>query len=300
MFSPLAVAPWREEELPETIPGHLRALRGVFPCLPFGVAPGPREAGAGWREFIDSVVPDPPHGAAANGLWRRREGGGADIVEIAYDHADGPILQERQSFRGDSQSASLTVDYRATVRQSVRLPFGYHVLVCWPLAPDTVELKPGAFAFGLTYPGIVEPGCMVVRPNAMFDALEAVPSASGGTVDLTRPAHAGPLEDVVQLCGIDGVFEVCYPSERSGLRITWDTRMMPSCLVWLSRFGLKEPPWNGRFTAIGIEPIAAAFDFAPEVSAGGNPIARLGTSTAVELTPDRPLATSINLAAFEW
>lgn len=300
VFSPLAIAPWREEEMPGTMPGHLRALRGVFPCLPFGVSPRPREAGAGWQELIGVDAPDPPHGAAANGLWRRLAASGGDALQIGYDHADGPILAEQQSFRGMPDTASLTIAYSARVRREIRLPFGYHVLARWPPASEPVELRPGRFAVGLTYPGIVEPNRILVRPNAAFDALRAVPAATGGPVDLTRPDHVGPIEDVVQLCGIEGVFEVLYPGERAGLRITWDGRVMPSCLLWLSRFGLTEAPWNGRFTAIGIEPIAAAFDLSPEISTVDNPIWRRGVATAIALSPDRRFETSISLSAFEW
>jgi hypothetical protein len=296
-FSPLAVAPWSGESMPPGTPGHLHKLRGVFPCLPFGVAPRPRELAAEWSALVGSAIPDPPHGAAANGDWRRQ--GRGMPLSLTYRHGPGSdVLEETQVLRPDASSPAVALEYRATVRGKLRLAFGWHVIVRWPEEAHAIELRPGQFAFGLTYPGIVEPGVMATAPAAEFCDLARVPSREGRLIDLARPAHPAPAEDVVQLCGIDGTFEVRFPLEGAGLRIAWDSRALPSCLLWLSRRGLQEPPWCGRFTGIGIEPIAAAFDLHSEVSLTPNPISARGVATHVALEPDRPFATTLRLEAF--
>jgi hypothetical protein len=74
---------------------------------------------------------------------------------------------------------------------------------------------------------------------------------------------------------------------------------LPSCLLWFSRYGLQDAPWRGRFTGIGIEPIASAFDFAATVSTAENPINRRGIATSIVLRPDLAWTTSLRLEAFE-
>ncbi len=45
-------------------------------------------------------------------------------------------------------------------------------------------------------------------------------------------------------------------------------------MLWISDRALQEAPWNGRYRGLGVEPVAAAFDFGEAASAGPNPIAR--------------------------
>jgi hypothetical protein len=293
VFSPLAVAPWAGDAMAPKCSGSSQQTRGVFPCLPFGVAPRPREASAAWAAITGAEAPEPPHGAAANGLWRRS---GTSIV---YAHGSmGGIASESQTVLTDASAPAVEIAHEARVRRMLRLPIGWHVIVRWPEEAGAIEPRLEPFAFGLTCPGIVEPGVMTTAPATELRDLAHVPAREGGLIDLARPAHPAPAEDVVQLCRIDGTFEVRYPLERAGLRVTWDARRLPSCLLWLSRRGLQEPPWCGRFTGIGIEPIAAAFDLHPEVSVTPNPISARGVATHVALVPDGPFATTLRPEAF--
>lgn len=305
-FSPLSVAPWSGEALPPDVPPHLTELRGVFSCLPFGSSSRPRELSPDWATVVGPDIPDPQHGEAANGMWDRL--GQAEAVpdddsrplRIGFRHDPfGAIVEETQTIGFDVMATGFEVTYSVEVRRALRLPFGFHVMIRWPEPPGGLRLLPGRFAFGLTYPGLVEPGTMATRPGLEFSNLDSVPAYRGGAVDLTRPDLREPLEDIVQLCGIDGCFEVHYPHDGAGLRIGWDSEVMPSCLLWFSRRGLTDTPWNGRYTAIGIEPIAAAFDLAPAASIADNPINRRGIATCVSLAPERRLETRLRIEAFE-
>ena len=100
------------------------------------------------------------------------------------------------------------------------------------------------------------------------------------------------------LCGMEGRFDIAYPDEGFGLRILWDGAVLPSCLIWFSRHGLQEAPWQGRYTGIAIEPIAAAFDFLPGVSLGRNPVNARGISTAVSFQGGKPWETCLRLEAY--
>lgn len=95
-----------------------------------------------------------------------------------------------------------------------------------------------------------------------------------------------------------GRFDIAYPDEGFGLRVLWDGAVLPSCLIWFSRYGLQDVPWQGRYTGIAIEPIAAAFDFLPSVSVDQNPINARGISTAVRFQKGKPWETYLRLEAY--
>lgn len=46
-------------------------------------------------------------------------------------------------------------------------------------------------------------------------------------------------------------------------------------------------PWGGTNLCLGVEPITSAFDFGHGVSAGDNPLAKAGYSTAVDFEAGR-------------
>ena len=292
-FSPLAVPPWEDEALPHAIPGHIRGLRGVFPCLPFGVSTIPPDAAPRWRNCDDSTA-NPMHGAGANGTWRIDHVAVGE-ARIDFAHADDDVIAwSAQRIRPIANRAAISFYYRAMPRSNVRLPFGYHVMLDWA---DGIELDPGPFVLGLTYPGTLHPGQMLSLPNSSFSSLEAVPGTPPG-INMRRPDWLGPSEDVVMLRGVQGKFSVSYQSLRRRLDISWDPAIMPNCLVWYSRFGLTEEPWRGRYSAIGIEPVAAAFDFLPTVSAAPNPLNATGVTTSVDLTKDVEFTARLELEAF--
>lgn len=281
---PLAVAPWSGEPQPPSVPGHLHRLRGAFPCLPFGVGAPLLDPVAEWAFANALPMPGPPHGHASNGLWRRAN---ETPLTLRYDGSpEDPVAWMTQCLLPAPERPALAVEVTAATRADARLPFGQHWLLRLPVAPARVEIA-ADFALGLTYPGKLTPGISRARPGARFASLADVP-AEHGTLDLAHLRVMPPLEEVVQLCGVGGPLVVRYPDEGWSLRIDWDRALLPCCLIWIGGAGIAEPPWSNRFLGLGIEPIAAAFDLAPAVSAGDNPIARAGFATALDFAAERP------------
>lgn len=292
-FSPLATPPWEGEELPSGLPGHIRGLRGMFPCLPFGISAVPHDADATWR-VLGHDEPNPMHGPGANGLWDVVEASNQRIkLQFAYD--DGfPFALSEQTISPEADRPAVTFSFSALPLVDLSWPFGFHLMLKWT---EAMWLDPGSFALGLTYPGRLEPGLMRTQTGVTFKSLVEVPGPYGN-IDLTTPDWNGPTEDVVMMCGVEGIMNIEYPLERRRLKISWDPSVLPGCLLWYSRFGLGEAPWNNRYTAIGIEPVAAAFDFLPQVSAAHNPINSTGTRTAITFHRAVPFSTTLRLEAF--
>ena len=298
VFSPLLVAPWAGQPMTSNTPGHLRNLRGVFPCLPFGISEVPIEAPDAWRRLARHGEANPQHGPGANGLWKPVANDGTEL-QIIFEHSkEFAFARSLQFIRPDPSAPAIDFRFTAEARRDVSLPFGHHVLLRWPEAPARIILDPAPFAIGLTYPGALIKGHKVTLPGRTFMRLDEVPAIDSGIIDFSRPRWQAQTEELVMLCGMEGRFDIAYPDEGCGLRVLWDAELLPSCLVWLSCGGLQEAPWLSRFTGIGIEPIAAAFDFLPSVSGGHNPVNVSGIATAVRFQGGRPWETSLRLEAY--
>ncbi len=297
-LSIFAVAPWSDEPIPvdaPAIPGHLTRLRGAFPCLPFGMASEPRELAPSWHGLPFAGQTDPPHGFCANENWRVVATSDA-ILSLRYDYPDGhAIASIRQEIRPDPGAPVVDIAIEVTARRAVHLPFGQHFIL---RLDENIELEPPDFEFGLTYPAIVEPGLMLTAPRREFAALTAVPASGGGKIDLTRLRLERPFEDVVQLCGMRGPVTAIDRAAGAGLRIEWDRTLLSSCLLWMSHKGLADYPWQRQFTGLGIEPLAAAFDFSTEVSNAANPIAARGVATTIAFTPERAWMTRFRVEGY--
>ncbi|MGH6937499.1 hypothetical protein [Hypericibacter sp.] len=298
-LSIFAVAPWSDETIPvdaPAIPGHLKRLRGAFPCLPFGMASEPGALAPAWRGMPFTEQADPPHGFCANESWRMVAT--SDVpLSLRYDYpVDHAIASIRQEIRPDPARPVVDIAIEVIARRAVRLPFGQHFIL---RLDENIELEAPEFEFGLTYPAIVEPDLMLTAPGCEFGVLSAAPARDGGTIDLTRFPLGKPFEDVVQLCGMRGPVTAIDRAARATVRIEWDRTVLPSCLLWMSNKGLGDYPWQRRFTGLGIEPLAAAFDFSTPVSNAANPIAKRGIATTIEFTPERAWKTRFRVEAVE-
>ncbi len=83
------------------------------------------------------------------------------------------------------------------------------------------------------------------------------------------------------------------------MRLSWDTDILPSCLLWPSDRALADPPWNQRFRGLGIEPIAGVFDAAREVAIERNPLNDEGVRTAVSIEPGNPVTIRYRIEAVD-
>ena len=286
MIAPLWLAPWWNERH-EGLDAMTAALRGEWPCVPFGY-PQPGEGMApGWRAALASDADwphDPPHGPGSHALWRFESAAGADHVALAVDYpVDHDIAGLRRVIRPDPDAPALDFSLEITARRATALPVALHFCFRLGPRPGDTRLIPGAFARGWTHPGEIEPGRFAVAKGAGFADLAAVPAAAGGTLDLTRLPITTPAEEVLQLTDSEGRFAVAHDGEGWRADLSWPADALPSTLLWLSNRGRQGAPWNGRTLALGVEPAATAFGLSVPACRGANPIADSGTATTLTL-----------------
>ncbi|TIV47795.1 MAG: hypothetical protein E5V96_01815 [Mesorhizobium sp.] len=216
---------------------------------------------------------------------------------LAQDYpAWSSVSRVIRSIKANPDAPALNLTFTVESRRACRIPLGLHPVLDLDRPAGQVRLA-ADFDFGLTYPATMPPDAMLTMPGHEFSQLSNVPARAGGSVDLSRLPKAQPVEDVVQLCGIRAPVRVDFLDAGARLVIDWDTSVLPSCLIWIGDRALQDVPWKGQFRGLGIEPIAAAFDFAEDVSLADNPIARRGIRTAVEIAPEAPCVIRYRIEA---
>lgn len=287
--SPLHVAPWFDDPERDAQPAILRELRGEWPCIPFGTD-APRALPLGWSADGESFEgAGVPHGHASNTEWRFTNVGPMS-VELVCDYPEThPVRRLTRTIKPDPNAPALDITLTVETRRPCRLPIGLHPTFRLPL-DSSVRLMPPVFREGRVFPLDVEPGQGLLQPGTTFSTLGAVRRRDGGNLSLTDLPLEENAEELVQLCGVTGGFQLCH---REGWSVTldWDTGHFPSLLLWISNRGRAYAPWNGRHVALGVEPVCAAFDLGPAISTMPNPISAHGIATAHDFHPDRPFTT---------
>ncbi|MCZ7483143.1 hypothetical protein [Rhizobium rhizogenes] len=294
--SPLHVAPWGNEAEREKLPEILQELRGEWPCVPFGSDAG-RKLPPGWSatgESFDGA--GVPHGYSSNVHWTWNNCDERQIaMECRYPDLH-PIRLLRRRIIPDQSAAAIDIILEIEVRHPCRLPIGLHPTFRLSPRPGSVIIEPGACDQVWSFPGDVEPGAALFAPHRQWPSLGTVETRGGSTVDAAKVPLAENTEDLLQLSGIDGRLALHYRDEGFRARLTWQKEHFPSLLLWYSNHGRKAYPWNGRHLALGVEPVASAFDLGPAVSNAANPLASSGIATAIAFEPDRTFTTRYRLA----
>lgn len=297
LFVPLACAPWAgAAEADPDLPGHMRQLGGEFVCLPFGVGTVPSALAARWTGAASAYPQPVQHGVCADGEW--------DLVSSSRTHVelriDYPRTEDIKSvtrvIRADPAAPALDIQVSVHARRPTELPFALHPIFRLPERPSGVSIHI-PFRRGFTYPGTLPPGTSPLATDAEFDTLAAVPLKGGGHVDLSRLPYGYPAEEFLQLNGVTGEATVAYADENARIRLTWNPRLLPSCLLWVSDRALQEAPWGGQFRGFAIEPAAAVFDLPVDCARGPNPIRATGTRTTLAVDPGQPTVIAYRLAA---
>jgi len=295
--SPFHVAQWFNE--PDVLAGGglIAGLRGEWPCVPFGYPMPVENFPPAWQAAMESAgTPGEVHGYASNHDWSFGEATPNEIaLDIDYPRDDAIARLER-IIRPDPDAAALDFTLRVHARRATREPIALHGCFRLPVTAGGARLAPGRFATGRTHPGRVEPGAGLFAADRQFDSLTAVPALGGGTVDASALPFGQPVEELLQLDGIDGSFGLLNEAEGYRMRFTWDAEVLPSVLLWFSNRGRSAAPWNGRHLCIGIEPLCSPFGLSPDTARANNPISAAGTPTAVALTPDAPLTIRYRIA----
>jgi hypothetical protein len=287
---PMQVAPWAEEPGAADLPGILRRLRGEWPCVPFGIAREVALAGA-WADLVPDLAAGPaePHGACSNADWTWEDAGDDATLALSFSPPSGPVRRITRRIRPDADAPAVDFELVVEAAEPCRLPIGVHPVFRIPEGGAVLSV-PGADG-GMVFPAEVEPGVSRLAPGAAFADLAAVPATGGRTCDLTRLPLPWPTEELVQLAVASGRAELRHVDDGVTVTLDWDATHFPSLVLWFSNRGRTAWPWSGRHMAIGIEPVAAAFDLGTAISAGANPLGARGVATAVELHPGRPFRT---------
>jgi len=296
--SPMHVAPWANEPEANAQPGILRKLRGEWPCVPFGYSV-PVE---GWPEAWARVMGPPATGEEVHGhssnqdwTWRESESGSLSLA-LAYPQGS-PVERVERTITPDPSAPAVDIEFRIVVRRACRLPIGLHPVFRLPAATGAATLELGAFGEGRTYPHDVEPGAELFARDKSFTDLTSVPARAGGTADASQLPLSADTEELLQIEGLGGTAALANHAEGYRVKLSWQKEHFPSLLLWYSNRGRKASPWNGRHVAIGIEPICSPFGLGPATALADNPIARSGTATAREFSPDEPFVTRYRIEA---
>jgi hypothetical protein len=248
--SPFSLSPWTPSQPDPSLPNLLTYLRGDFLCLPFG-----------------GQAKGPPHGDVANADWT--------LV------AQTPTRLTLRQIGADTgatvtKSLSLVPGHHAVYAEHVienlvgRWNYGNHPVLDLSAVPaGGARVATSAFRWGSVYPGEFsnptngEAG--LLRPNARFSDLTAVPTKSGADTDLTRyPARPG-YDDLIMLVNAPATEEqpfawtaVTFPG------YVWfqlkDVGDFPATLFWLSNGGRPGHPWESRHLGrLGLEEVCSHF-----------------------------------------
>ncbi|MPW21850.1 hypothetical protein GCT13_34520 [Paraburkholderia sp. CNPSo 3157] len=297
-YQPFYEAPWISDG---TAPpaGLLGQLRSEFPCVPFGVPYEPETVVADWRDSVAAAVmhDDHPldtsdnllHGYVCVGEWTLVSQT-AHEIHIALDYpVSSSIARVVRVIRADPHGPAIDFSVKVEARRKTRRPIGLHPNLALPKVAGAFQIHPGVFQFGMVHPAGPEPGVSRAVPGAMFDRLDSVPVRDGGTTAFDRFPFEHDTEEIIQLCGVDGVVTLTDDELQVTYRLTWDASALPSLLLWISNRGRSYSPWNSRNVCLGVEPVSSAFELGCRAGLAENPINERGVPTALSIEPDRPL-----------
>ena len=250
--SPLYVAPWGDDA---RWPGLLRALRGEWPCLPFGTVAAPPGLPPGFetRNATDTWN----HGYGANHMWRLVEKT-ADRLTLRIDYPSEEAIESlERTIEVDPEAPALIVSLTVHARRDVVLPFALHPTFAIP--DEGVEVLACPYQMVHSYPVSPESGISRSLPNHAFASLKEIATATG-PMDVTRLPLLGKTEELLQIAGCRPPFVLRYSTQQADVLLDWNPDELPDALLWISNGGRAYEPWSGRNFALGVEPAQSFFD----------------------------------------
>ena len=214
--------------------------------------------------------------------------------------AHSAIARLERRVRWLDDGASLRVESTVFARRNVECPVALHPTV--RLDAGRVRLRMPSHRAGFTYPVAAEPDASRLRPDARFDALDAVPlvTVSPGddepSADLTRYPQPFDSEELLQVTQLEGPVRVDYLDLGWTLELDWNRGVLPDLMLWVSHAGRRYAPWNGRHRALGLEPVAGPFDLGRVATPP--PAHAMASRRGLELRAGVPLRLDLRLAAW--
>lgn len=266
---PFAVAPWADDVGADykRLPGILQRLRGEWVCVPFGIERPRRDLPADWQPTNkdNKSIEVHPHGLSSNAEWQV-SAFTPDQIELALEYpTPHPVKELRRTIHASATRPSLEIRLQIEARVDCELPIGLHPTFRISTTPRRTTLDIGSKARGWTSPTPLEPDIARFQSDARDVPLTAIPLLDG-VEDITKLPLPYAAEEAVLVTGHAGSAILTNLEERYAVKLAWDREVFCACQLWLSNQGRKYYPWNGRFLALGIEPIRAAFDLGTAVS----------------------------------
>lgn len=302
-IAPFYEPPWHTEQ-GIFQPPLLGNMRSEFGCVPFGV---PYGAESVTDEWSGSLRTDPAadldatdnilHGYGSIANW--------DLVHLTQDEiricVDYPVSSVvrrlERTIRCDRHAPAIEFSLKIEVRKRAKRPVGVHPTLALPKRPGLLHIKSCNFRLGFCHPAGPEPGISRAKPGGVFTRLSEVPLVSGGVASFTQFPLTYNTEEILQLCGTDGLAEFVNAEIGAAYTLTWDADALPSLLLWISNRGRAYAPWNSRNICLGVEPMVGAFELGCTASLAKNPMAREGIATALVLEPEHPTTIAYRFAA---
>ncbi|EJJ31522.1 hypothetical protein [Rhizobium sp. CF142] len=301
-LQPFYEAPWLDQGL--AIESRLIAnMRADYACVGLG-RPHDAKDGLPLRWQAASRVPIAeedgpiteadllPHGYGVHHEWDLVRRSDRQLVLAINYPESSPITRLVRKITAFPDG--IEVSMRIEARRRCRRPVGLHPNFALRSAPRSFHVEPGQFAFGITHP-IGEPAVSLISPDAEFSDLAAVPLAGGGTCSLNDLPLPYATEEFVQLCGLDGRMSFTDRHDAVEWSLEWDSTQLPSCWLWISNWGRRHPPWNGRNACLGVILAAAPMNLGAQIAVAENPISTRGVATNVLITAQEPVTVSYRL-----
>jgi hypothetical protein len=264
--SPMQVA-WEDDARQA---GLMRALRGEWPCLPFGMVEAPADLPPEFRR--QRASDDCVHGYAANHGWARVQQDARSLTLRIHYPNDSEIEKLERTIEADPDAPALTVSLTIHARRDAVLPFALHPTFAVP--EGGVEIVACPYEAIYSYPVPPEPGVSRILPGRTIASLKEMPT-SQGLMDATRLPLAEKTEELLQIAGCKPPFVLRYPEQHAEVSLAWNAEDLPDALLWISNGGRVREPWGGRHYALGVEPANSFYDLGRvAIPPAGHPLAR--------------------------
>ncbi|MCY4259747.1 MAG: hypothetical protein OXC91_05750 [Rhodobacteraceae bacterium] len=292
---PLYDPPWRSDHGGnlDALPPILRKMGSEWPCVPFGRTQEQlqlptewdvSESAADWDSWV--------HGYSSNSDWQLEQLNARTLRATIHYPEQTPILHLERTVELLEDMPGIALSLTIHAHRETRFPLGLHpILSMAGAASGTLRLAVPDHARVWSFPVDVEPGRGHFSPSQQDCPPGQVRTSTGDITDIRLLPPEGRTEDLLLLTRTDGAVGLVNAAQGYTTTVRWDTEHLPGCLLWISNGGRDAYPWNGRVQALGVEPVASAFDLGMAHSlAHDTPLARHGLQTSISVLPGTPFA----------
>ena len=252
--TPYSLAPWAPGTVPG-VPALLDALRGDFFCLPFGEQPD-----------------GPLHGEPASSEWTLASRTDSSLTLHLEATDSGASIDKSVSVRPGQ-----TVLYQEFLVTGLEGPFSYGTHPILDFSKEvagSARISTSPMRWCSTHPGLFSDPALgetqILAQGATFESLTAIPTADGGSLDMSRYPTPPGHEDLVMMANDPTSGRVGWSAAVFDGFVWYsikDIATFPATLLWISNGGRTQAPWSSRHVGrLGIEDVCSYFAVGLEAS----------------------------------